>query len=315
MIVFLTLIYVAVLFLAIKIGLIKLNTFWKLSPAIWMVLLFFVLFVPMQWGAPSGAVNQFQTVIEIIPNVNGEVTEVEVQALESVKQGEVLFRIDPTQYQSRVDQFTAQLELSNLNLDRARDLMQRGVGRQLDVDIYRAEVLNYSAQLDNANWELAETVVRAPSDGVVVGLSLRPGQRVANLPIRSWVAFVGDDEYRLAAGIPQSRVRHVRPGQEVEVALRLVPGKILKGSVLEVVRINPSAQLPPSGMVPPAPTPADPTLPYAVVIEMEDEVLGLAKIPGGAVGTAAIYTDSVAATHIIRRVMIRMEAWLNYIKP
>ena len=192
MIVFLTLIYVAVLFLAIKIGLIKLNTFWKLSPAIWMVLLFFVLFVPMQWGAPSGAVNQFQTVIEIIPNVNGEVTEVEVQALESVKQGEVLFRIDPTQY--------------------------------------------------------------------------------------------------------QSRVRHVRPGQEVEVALRLIPGKILKGSVLEVVRINPSAQLPPSGMVPPAPTPADPTLPYAV-------------------GTAAIYTDSVAPTHIIRRVMIRMEAWLNYIKP
>jgi len=315
MIVFLTLIYVAVLFLAIKIGLIRLNTFWKISPAIWMVLLFFVLFVPMQWGAPSGAVNQFQTVIEIIPNVNGEVTEVDVEALEAVKEGEVLFRIDPTQYQSRVDQLAAQLELSQLNLDRAQDLMDRGVGRQLDVDIYRAQVLNYTAQLDNANWELGETVVRAPSDGVVVGLSLRPGQRVANLPIRSWVAFVRNDEYRLAVGIPQSRVRHVRPGQEVEVALRMVPGKILKGSVLEIVRINPSAQLPPSGMVPPAPTPADPALPYAVVIDLEDDVLGLAKIPGGAAGTAAIYTDSVAATHIIRRVMIRMEAWLNYIKP
>jgi multidrug resistance efflux pump len=315
MIVFLTLIYVAILFLAIKIGLVKLNTFWKISPAIWMVLLFFVLFVPMQWGAPAGAVNQFQTVIEIIPNVNGEVTEVDVRALESVKEGEVLFRIDPTQYQSRVDQLTAQIELSQLNLDRAQDLMDRGVGRQLDVDIYRAQVLNYTAQLDNANWELDETVVRAPSDGVVVGLSLRPGQRVTNLPVRSWVAFVGKDEYRLAVGIPQSRVRHVRPGQEVEVALRLVPGKILKGSVLETVRINPSAQLPPSGIVPPAPTPADPTLPFAVIIDLEVDGLGLAKVPGGAVGTAAIYTDSVAATHIIRRVMIRMEAWLNYIKP
>lgn len=315
MIVFLTLIYVAILFLAIKIGLVKLNTFWKISPAIWMVLLFFVLFVPMQWGAPAGAVNQFQTVIEIIPNVNGEVTDVDVRALESVKEGEVLFRIDPTQYQSRVDQLTAQIELSQLNLDRAQDLMDRGVGRQLDVDIYRAQVLNYTAQLDNANWELDETVVRAPSDGVVVGLSLRPGQRVANLPIRSWVAFVRSDEYRLAVGIPQSRVRHVRPGQEVEVALRMVPGKILKGSVLEIVKINPSAQLPPSGIVPPAPTPADPALPFGVVIDLEDDVLGPVKIPGGAVGTAAIYTDSVAATHIIRRVMIRMEAWLNYIKP
>ena len=61
----------------------------------------------------------FQTVIEIIPNVNGEVTDVDVRALESVKEGEVLFRIDPTQYQSRVDQLTAQIELSQLNLDRA----------------------------------------------------------------------------------------------------------------------------------------------------------------------------------------------------
>ena len=151
MIVFLTLIYVAVLFLAIKIGLIKLNTFWKISPAIWMVLLFFVLFVPMQWGAPAGAVNQFQAVVEIIPNVSGEVTEVDVRALEKVKESDVLFRIDPTQYQSRVDQLTAQLELSQLNLDRAQDLVDRGVGRQLDIDIYRAQVLNYSAQLDNAN--------------------------------------------------------------------------------------------------------------------------------------------------------------------
>lgn len=315
MIVFLTLIYVAILFLAIKIGLIKLNTFWKISPAIWMVLLFFVLFVPMQWGAPSGALNQYQAVVEIIPNVSGEVTEVDVSALEAAKEGDVLFRIDPTQYQSRVDQLTAQLELSQLNLDRAQDLMDRGVGRQLDVDIYRAQVLNYSAQLDNANWELGETVVRAPSDGVVVGLTLRPGQRVSNMPIRSWIAFVRSDEYRLAVGIPQSRIRHVRPGQDVEVTLRLVPGKILKARVLEIVRINPSAQLPPSGMIPPAPVPADPTLPFSVIIEMEDDVLGLANVPGGAVGTAAIYTDSVAATHIIRKVMIRMEAWLNYIKP
>ena len=103
MIVFLTLIYVAILFLAVKIGLIKLNTFWKISPVIWMVLLFFVLFVPMQWGAPAGALNQCQTVIEIIPNVNGEVSEVDVVPLEMVKNGDVLFKLDPTQYQSKVN--------------------------------------------------------------------------------------------------------------------------------------------------------------------------------------------------------------------
>ena len=101
MIVFLTLIYVVFLFLALKIGIIKMNSFWKISPVLWMVLLFLVLFVPMQWGAPSGAVRMYQVVIEIIPNVTGEVIEVPVKPLTPVKKDEVLFRIDPEQYQAK----------------------------------------------------------------------------------------------------------------------------------------------------------------------------------------------------------------------
>jgi len=315
MIAFLTLIYVAALFLAVKVGVIRLNTFWKISPAIWMVLLFFVLFVPMQWGAPAGAVNLYRAVIEIVPNVNGQVTEVNVRALENVKKGDVLFTLDPTQYRSRVDQLQAQVELSKANLARAQDLMDRGVGRQLDVDIYRAEVQNFSAQLDNANWELGETVIKAPDDGKVVALSLRPGQRVVNMPLRSWVAFVAADNQRMAVGIPQSRMRYVRPGQTAEIVLRLLPGRTLNATVLKIVNINPAAQLPPSGLLPPAPNPTDPALPFAAILELDDESIDLTDIPGGATGTAAIYTDSVKATHVIRRVMMRMEAWMNYIKP
>lgn len=36
-------------------------------------------------------------------------------------------------------------------------------------------------------------------------------------------------------------------------------------------------------------------------------------LPGGAVGTPAIYTDRVSFTRVIRRVMLRMQAWTNYI--
>ena len=48
MIVFLTLCYVAILAVLVKVKVIKLNTFWKISPALWMVLLLVVLFIPMQ---------------------------------------------------------------------------------------------------------------------------------------------------------------------------------------------------------------------------------------------------------------------------
>jgi multidrug resistance efflux pump len=314
-IVFLTLIYVVLLFLAVKIGIIKLNSFWKISPVLWMVLLFFVLFVPMQWGAPAGAVRVYQSVIEIVPNVNGEVLEVPVQPLVPLQEGDVLFTIDPVQYQARVEQLQAQIALAGANLERAEDLMKRGVGRQLDVDIYAADVNSLTAQLQNARWELGETEVRAPADGKVVALSLRPGQRVTNLPLRSWMAFVPDASTRLAVGIPQTRLRHVAPGQKAEVVMRMFPGRTFSATVLEIVRINAAAQMQPSGILPLAPSPTDPAMPFAVVLELDDEDLDLTTIPGGAVGTAAIYTDSVAATHVIRRVMVRMEAWMNYLKP
>ena len=315
MIVFLTLIYVVFLFLAIKIGIIKMNSFWKISPVLWMVLLFFVLFVPMQWGAPSGAVRMYQVVIEIIPNVAGEVVEVPVKALVPVKKDEVLFRIDPAQYKAKVHQLEAQLNLSQANLARAQELMNRGVGRQVDVDIYAAEVNSYEAQLENARWELDKTVVRAPNDGQVVALVLRPGQRVGSLAVRSWVAFVEDGARKLIVGIPQSRLRHVETGQQAEVVLSLYPGKVFKATVGEIADINAAAQLQATGIVPQVPTMQDPPLPYGVVLILDDADISLAAIPGGAIGTAAIYTESVPATHIIRKVMVRMEAWMNYLKP
>ena len=46
MIVFLTLLYCGVLFLLVRLKVIRLNTFWKISPALWFVLLFVVLFMP-----------------------------------------------------------------------------------------------------------------------------------------------------------------------------------------------------------------------------------------------------------------------------
>lgn len=79
MILFLTLIYVALPAVLVKANIVRFNLFWKLSPLLWMVMLLVVLFIPMQWGAPSGAVNVYRMVVEIVPNVSGEVIEVNAQ--------------------------------------------------------------------------------------------------------------------------------------------------------------------------------------------------------------------------------------------
>jgi hypothetical protein len=48
---------------------------------------------------------------------------------------------------------------------------------------------------------------------------------------------------------------------------------------------------------------------------IDDDQFDASQLPGGAAGTAAIYTRSARATHLIRRGDLRMQAWLNYIIP
>ena len=318
MIVFLTLIYVAFLAVLVKLKIVPLNTFWKLSPILWMVLLFFVLFIPMQWGAPAGSVILYKPVIEVVPNVTGEVTSIEVGPREPMKKGDVIFRIDPEQYQARVNELNARLALAQVNLERAVELLEKKVGRQLEVDQYTAEVDSLKAQLEQADWDLDKTNVVAPANGYILGLTLRPGQRVSNLPVRSWVAFVDQDSSALIVGIDQVYLRHVRPGQKAEVTMKLLPGQTLNATVKGIAYMTPDGQLSPSGNIPIAPTAATTAKPFGIEVTLDEELpdyIRNAGLPGGAVGSAAIYTKNVEATHIIRKVMIRMEAWMNYLLP
>ncbi len=51
---------------------------------------------------------------------------------------------------------------------------------------------------------------------------------------------------------------------------------------------------------------------FAVMIHL-DEANGLLELPVGAGGSAAVLTDQMTVTHIIRRVILRQESWLHYV--
>jgi multidrug resistance efflux pump len=61
------------------------------------------------------------------------------------------------------------------------------------------------AQLEAAEFDLEQTTVRAPAKGHVAFLSLRPGQRVASLPMRSWMAFIDHEKTEIVVSINHSR--------------------------------------------------------------------------------------------------------------
>ena len=54
--------------------------------------------------------------------------------------------------------------------------------------------------------------------------------------------------------------------------------------------------------------------PFVVRVKLDDDKLA-ASLPAGAIGDAAIFTDHVKAAHIIRKVLLRQTAILNYVVP
>ncbi len=54
--------------------------------------------------------------------------------------------------------------------------------------------------------------------------------------------------------------------------------------------------------------------PFFVRVQLDDPEAAN-DLPAGTAGTATVYTESAAMTHIIRKVMIRMESYMNFIIP
>jgi multidrug resistance efflux pump len=176
-----------------------------------------------------------------------------------------------------------------------------------------AQVATVRAQLENARWELEQAVVRSPCDCFVINLQLRPGAFVAGIPFNAVMTLV-EVEGQVVALFHQNELHQVRPGDEAEFSLKTSPGKIIKAKVDSVIWATGAGQLPASGTIPMTGVLTAPPNRFAVKFDIEEKDRALFLAPGAA-GDAAIYTQHLHAIHIIRKVILRVGAKLNYIIP
>lgn len=106
--------------------------------------------------------------------------------------------------------------------------------------------------------------------------------------------------------------RYVAPGQPVEVTFKVFPGQIYTGRVETVLQAIATGQPQVSGQ---AVAPSElQAAPFVVRIKLDDQEIAK-RLPAGSTGIAAIYTDHVKASHVIRAVILRQSAILNYVNP
>lgn len=174
-----------------------------------------------------------------------------------------------------------------------------------------AQVAQIKSQLDNARWELDQTTVRAPVDAYVVNLQLRPGAFVAGMPFNAVMTLV-ETNGQVVALFNQNELHQIKPGNEAEFTVFTDPGTVIKAKVDSVIWAQGQGQLPASGTLPMTGVLAAPPGRFAVKFDIaeKDKAVFLAA---GAAGHAAVYTDSVVAIQIIRKIIMRVGAYTNYL--
>ena len=201
-------------------------------------------------GLPvSGALRAVNSVV-IKARVPGELRELTVREGDFVKAGQVIARIDASEYQSRVQQASeqaasakAQVDVVQRQYDNNQALVAQGFISKTALDTSQANLdaaqSTYKAALagaDVARKSVIDTVLRSPISGQVSQRLAQPGERVG-IDVRI-VEIVDLRELELEAALGAAESVDVRVGQTAELQTE----GLVQPITARVVRINPSAQ-------------------------------------------------------------------------
>lgn len=168
-------------------------------------------------------------VIQIAPDVSGLVEHVVAHDNQLVKRGDVLFVIDRARYRLAVEQAEATVQGLRVQIEQARRENRRNAalgdlvpaeGREQSatkVDQLRASLQQASSLLDTARLNLARTEVKAPVDGWVTNLDLRPGAYAsAGRPV---LALVDRDSLHVQGYFEETKLGRIHVGAPVRVRM------------------------------------------------------------------------------------------------
>jgi len=173
------------------------------------------------------------------------------------------------------------------------------------------DVARLQSELDTAKFNLEQCTVRAPTDGTVQQNFLRPGMYAASLPLRPVMVFLHDEKPKFTAAFLQNSAQRIIEGSEAEFILPSVPGRFFKGKVSAVGAFISQGQLQPSGNL------IDPELikgegRILVAIEPQEDISKYLIVPGST-AQVAIYTHHMHHLGLLRKVLLRMSSWTNYL--
>ena len=180
--------------------------------------------------------------------VRGPLVTLPIQVGNEVKKGELLARIDPRDYKTRLRSAQAEIQRANAAKERAANDFRRileiqrrdatlvseaNVDRAREADaLAAADVVAMEASVDGAEDELADTYLRAPFDGIIVAVEVDNHEYVqAQQPI---TRLLDKSRVEFLVNIPESLISLVHRITGLQVSFDAFPGLALKAEIQEI---------------------------------------------------------------------------------
>jgi multidrug resistance efflux pump len=197
---------------------------------------------------------------------------------------------------------------AQLQAARAREINAR-LALGSEIDGVNTTVAQLDAQLDQAEWELDQTSVRASQDGYVSTMALAVGARV--VPARSALSFIIRDDIHIIAIFDQNGFKTIDRGSLVKVVFANRPGKIYRSRISDISMGIGQGQLAVSGTLARAETVGTvSTFPASIEIpkDLEADALRL-----GIVGTATVISDGAGPIGFLASLLLWIKAFVAYL--
>jgi HlyD family secretion protein len=202
----------------------------------------------------TGTINPVM-VVNVGTQISGTIKEIFVDFNDAVTEGQLLMVLDDQLFKAKVDMAKAnlansqaQLKLAQLKFDRQARLFQAKTSTQEEYDtaqanleMAKASVAQHEASLEQDLYNLNNTRIISPVDGVVVNRGVDVGQTVAaSFQTPTLINIAGDlTKMQINASFAEADIGRLVPGLEVEFSVDAYPGDSFRG-VLRQIRLNPT---------------------------------------------------------------------------
>ena len=169
------------------------------------------------WSTTASGIVQANTSVDVAFQIPGKVVRVGPDEGQTVRAGQEIAALDPTDYRLALEQASAQADRTAHDRDRNQPLLASGGIAPADMDHLESGARQSAAAAGLAKKRLADTRLASPITGVVARRAIEVGSTVA--PGQPAFTIVDLDPVRVRMGVPEADVGHITEGAAASVRI------------------------------------------------------------------------------------------------